>query len=212
MKQWIGNPDMWADMFPGELVPDIIELILEAWSQVKLSKSDRLEVPLTRKLYCHLISLKRHALLPFSVWLESSEIDVVSMAEKGRIDIRFSHGYREDVYFAIECKRLNVCRGRRRVFLADEYVNEGMMRFVSGKYAAGLDKGGMLGYVMDGRLDDAISSVTMAIESRKQMLAMAANSTLKKSLTCPQNRRVHETNHKSSSCQILLHHMFVAVA
>jgi hypothetical protein len=70
-------------------------------------------------------------------------------------------------YLAVECKRLNVtgtdgyCRS-----LATEYVEEGMMRFVTEQYASEWPLGGMIGYVMDGDVASAYSSVRGRIEER----------------------------------------------
>jgi len=51
--------------------------------------------------------------------------------------------------------------------LADEYVKEGMQRFVIGKYSRHVHHAGMLGYVLDGDVFRAMANVLDNI--RRQM-------------------------------------------
>ncbi len=140
-------------------------------------------------------------------------MDLESGEELGRIDLRFSHcpNPREDVYFALECKRLNVVgkAGRWRS-LSGEYVKKGMMRYVEGKYAGGLDKGGMLGYVMDGDVPGAIGAVGRSITERRVGLKLV-NGGLERSSIVPADERVRETRHSFDSRRFVIHHVFVAV-
>jgi hypothetical protein len=209
-----GDSSQWADLFPDGLVPKIIDLICQAWAGTRLMKSDRLEVPITRKLHSSLLRLKGQRKgpnrLPFTIWVESSEIDPTSDTEKGRIDIRFLHGHREEVYFAVECKRLNVRNKKKLSTLASEYVNEGMMRFITGKYAEGLDKGCMLAYVMNGQIPAAIESVRRAVEAERVSLAMTPDATLTASATRPGLDTVKESKHSLAPVPMLLYHIFVA--
>ena len=68
-----------------------------------------------------------------------------------------------DTYLAYECKRLNVRREDGRRSLSTEYVKEGLLRFVESQYSENLPIGCMLGYVLDGDLDHAASSVKAKI-------------------------------------------------
>lgn len=67
----------------------------------------------------------------------------------GRIDIKIIYSFDEDEYFGMECKKL---KGGGKD-LAEKYVTDGMMRFVSGKYGRGHPWGAMLGFVLDGDVD-----------------------------------------------------------
>jgi len=208
-----GNRHAWDDLFPDRLVPDIIGLVLSSWQSFEQPNANDLEVPITRRFYVHLShekGLKRR--LPFSIHCEASEIDSSSCREIGRIDLRLIAGHREDVYFAFECKRLNVLskNGTRRS-LAGEYVDEGMMRFVSGKYGRNLDKGGMLGYVMDGKTQDAITAVSKAIGRRAQRLCMVKVGGLSVSAVRSADHRVKETRHLVQGKLFIMHHLFLGL-
>ena len=72
------------------------------------------------------------------------------------------------------CKRLNV----KGASLAREYVREGMMRFVTGKYSPELPIGGMIGYVMDGNVEAASRSVIEQIVSGSNELRCTEDSVI----------------------------------
>ena len=77
-------------------------------------------------------------------------------------------------YVAYECKKLNVrgADGARRS-RAGTYVGEdGMMCFITEKYAKDLPVGCMLGYVMDGDIDFAYASIEKKMMSCKSALGL----------------------------------------
>jgi hypothetical protein len=162
----VGSMDPWAATFPDGLVPVIVSLVLDTWRGMpKPARSDR-ETVIARSLRKAL----RHAknlthTLPCAIDREVVEDDPQTAEEKGRIDIRFIHGFDESVYFAFECKRLNVASRSGCASLARKYVVEGMWRFVTSKYAAGLTQGGMIGFVMDGNVNDALAKVDVEVRS-----------------------------------------------
>jgi hypothetical protein len=73
----------------------------------------------------------------------------------GRIDIKIIYSFVESQYFGIECKRVND-KGND---LAKKYVSKGLMRFVTGKYSPGHEWMGMIGFVVDGKPDQAIERI-----------------------------------------------------
>jgi hypothetical protein len=203
-----GDPLLWADLFPDYLIPEILDLVVDSWKTFPMPKSIEHEVPITGRFCAHLRRQKRPEVHLFNIQPESDELAPGTGDLLGRIDLRLIHGYREEVYFALECKRLNVGKPSS---LAGKYVDEGMTRFVTGKYAGGLDKGGMLGYVMDGRLDDAIEAVRKAIESRRDKLKMDGSATLAPSSLRPKSKQVKETQHLQNGKPFTVHHVFVPV-
>jgi len=207
----IGDPHLWADVFPDDLVPAIIDVVLDSWKAFPAPAPDALEVPITREFHIYLRRHKDRTKLPFSIMVEPDEIDPETGEQLGRIDLRLHHGYLESVYFALECKRLNVVADGKRSSLAGKYVEEGMVRFVTGKYAQGLDKGGMVGYVMDGKLDDAILAVKEAVEKKRELLKMGKKATLDESSLRPSVKQVKETKHRQAKRPFLIHHIFLPV-
>lgn len=93
--------------------------------------------------------------------------DVVT---KGYIDFVVIFDLNQDHYLAYECKRLNATFPSGSRTLADKYVDEGLMRYVSAQYAQEMPFATMIGYVLDGDLSKALSEVTSQIQKKKNKL------------------------------------------
>ena len=91
---------------------------------------------------------------------------------KGRIDMAVLLDPLAEGYLAYECKRLNIVRADGRRSLATEYVMGGLYRFIAGQYSENLPVGCMLGYVLDGDVTYAASSVRARIVERDQDIAL----------------------------------------
>jgi hypothetical protein len=89
---------------------------------------------------------------------------IVSLSSS--IDFVLTIGDEEEIYLACECKRLNVPYKSGLKGLVGEYVNDGLMRFVSGQYSNGLPLAMMLGYVMNARSDRARRGLARAMKYR----------------------------------------------
>jgi len=204
-----GDINLWAEQFPKDQIPRVLRLILESWNSFEIP-SERLEVPITRKFCAHLQRNKDRSVHSFRIDWESYVLNEEGEL-LGRIDLRFSQGLDENVYFSIECKRLRVQHSSRFDTLAREYVTEGMVRYFNGQYAGGLDCGGMLGYVMDGETDQAIDDVRKAMEQRRFDLYMAEDDTLSSS-SALSSRQVRETLHNyGPDNRFALYHVFLPI-
>ncbi|MCA1994914.1 MAG: hypothetical protein LDL41_23125, partial [Coleofasciculus sp. S288] len=142
---------------------------------------------------------------------EIPEDDLQTGEELGRIDLRFTHGYREDVYFAFECKRLNVVLNGRRRALAAEYVVQGMMRFITSQYATNLTQGGIIGYIMNGDTTTAVRAVSSRVGRQCQELRISSPSSLCKSSLLPSNKQIKETRHDLENRKFIIHHIFLPI-
>jgi hypothetical protein len=134
--------------------------------------------------------------------------------ELGRNDLRFypPKHYGQTIFLTVECKRLRVTTDSGFKHLADKYVDDGMQRFVDGQYASDLPCGGMLGYVMDNRLDDAFAKVQGEIDTRRSKLKMAAKGSFQTpSSTLPHYRWSADTFHQRADDKLCLHHLLVGV-
>ena len=211
----IGDPDLWSDTFPEDLVPRLLDLIADTWSTFeKPSPSDR-EVPITRRFKHALKQAKDLNRLPVRLEREPAEDDPETGEELGRIDLKFlpALSAREEVYLAFECKRLNAIVNGSRRSLVSEYVTEGVMRFVTGQYARAVRHGGMLGYILSGDCDAAIRAIGDNIASRAAALCMDDPAVLSRSRFRPAVNCMRETQHNlHSSRHFILHHMFLACA
>jgi hypothetical protein len=202
-----GNLNMWASTFPVSLVPQIIRLVLDSWNTFKTSQTD--EVKITQEFFVVLNINQEASKLPFLPDLEIILPNATGTKQQGRLDLRFIHGHRRKVYYAIKCKRLHVSPPSGFKSLANEYVTEGMFRYFNGQYAQGLDKGGMLAYVMDGDCAKAAKGVQKAIEKRRLNLYMQENETLKAS-SCIALKQVKETLHQyGPNGKFTIYHIFL---
>lgn len=75
-------------------------------------------------------------------------------------------------YLAYECKKLNVRREGARRSQAGTYVQDGMMRFVTGKYAKGLPVACIIGYVMDGDVAFAYARIKATVRRNQSALRL----------------------------------------
>ena len=208
----IGDADIWSDTFPEELIPRVLDLVTDTWNDFDKPGPADLEVPITQRFKHALKQAKDLRLLPVRIEREPAEDHPTTGIELGRIDLKFVPAVSalEEVYFAFECKRLNVVDNGRRRTLAPEYVTEGMMRFVTGQYASSVGDGGMIGYVLDGRCDDAIQLVGQNVNSRASELRLVSATTLAASSLRPHNGAVRETAHDAKpSRHFRLHHVFL---
>ena len=120
---------------------------------------------------------------------------------------------REDIYFCLEGKRLNVVKDGARRAYASEYVTFGMLRFVAGKYSRAVRHGGMIGYVLDGNVDRAITNIEANIQGQCSALRMAPPGRLLTSAIINDDSRVRETHHlRDAGTVFCLHHLFMAAA
>jgi len=210
MTIW-GDASFWADTFPEDLVPEILDLVLEAWGSFPQPARDAHEVPTTRAFRQVLIRNKLLRRLPLRIEREVPEDDSAGAAELGRIDLKLfpAGSAREEVYFAFECKRLNAVIGDRCRSLASEYVTKGMMRFVTEQYSNTQKHGGMIGYVLDGNITRAITRIGRNLRTRQAELCLPPSKGLDESSLLPSRRELRETRHQLSTKVFHIHHVFL---
>lgn len=172
----VGNPDAWLPHFR-EIEEQVADAVEAAWPAcIGPLQSKKNSMTHEDHITEHLVqSLIRTKLLPGRIvyqytLLVEDQNGNVSMSSK--IDFVLTMGDDEDVYLACECKRLNVPYNTRTRRLVGEYVDEGLMRFITGQYSNGLPLAMMLGYVMDSRVDRAHSGVKRAMKERSTAIGL----------------------------------------
>jgi hypothetical protein len=209
----IGVPGEWSQLIES-LVPDILSLIISSWATMPaVATANPREDSITEQL-CRLLRMNRTSGdLPFQIHTQMVELDPSAGEDQGRMDIVFLPMVpREDVYFCLECKRLNAPDSGGVRALASEYVTHGMMRFVRGQYAVRVHHGGMLGYVLDGKVAGAIQSVGNLIKKRHKELQIQPPGDLEPSSIRFGDQQTRETRHvrRAQSKTFSIHHMFAA--
>lgn len=172
----IGDLAGWLPQFR-TLEEQVFEAVQIAWPiciaplQVKKNEMTH-EDHITEHLVRSLIRTKRvpgRIVYQYTLLVEDENGNV---SRSSNIDFVLTVGDDEDVYLACECKRLNVPYRTGVRGLVGEYVDEGLMRFVSGQYSMGLPAAMMLGYVMNAKADRARRGLRRAMAIRSATIAL----------------------------------------
>lgn len=209
-----GDPVFWDDFFKQRLIPAILAHVINTWDQMKKPAQTDLENEISLKLYSALLNSKDRQRPAFLIQYESVEVDTDLVAVIGRKDILFFPSIpeqEEGVYFCLEAKRLNALVSGKWRSLAGEYVREGMQRFVDRKYSRFVRHGGMLGYVLDGKVARAVKNVEVNIRTHAGELGMDLPGGFVPSSIRPDDPSAKETHHHRDDETALfrIHHLFV---
>lgn len=210
----IGIPSEWVGLVDS-MLPEILNLVLVSWAAMPSPKSDEAEDNITIALCRTLMQNRTARGLMFQIRTQVVELEPMPGEELGRLDIAFIPLVpREDIYFCLESKRLNVVKNGEVRACASEYVRFGMLRFVTGQYSRMVRHGGMIGYVLDGRVSDAIANVEANIRQRHAELCMTPPGALQPSALLAGDSRARETHHNRSheTSAFRIHHLFMAAA
>jgi hypothetical protein len=208
----VGTSSEWADLID-PMVPQILRLVVATWEEMPSPTPDDKEDNITVAL-CRALRQNRTARsLMFQIHTQLVELEPVAGQELGRQDIVFIPLVpREDIYFCLESKRLNVVKDGVLRTYASEYVRLGMMRFVTGQYSKAVRHGGMIGYVLDGNVSNAITNVNANIQLQHEALCMAPPGAFLPSTGLKGDARARETHHQRTHETSLfrIHHIFMA--
>lgn len=201
-------------LFPTGFAGEVMQLVVSTWNEFSMHHSVRHENCITALFHAALLEAYVTAGRSWFVTLEDPIVDPTFGTEEGRNDLNFyppeHHG--QKIFFTVECKRLHVTTASGFSHLADAYVDAGMRRFVCGGYSRGLPCGGMLGYVMDGKVEVAFDRVREAIAARATSLHMLAGRPIATpSETLPRFAFSADTIHLRCDGEFIIHHALVAV-
>jgi hypothetical protein len=208
----IGTSSEWADLI-GPIVPEILKLVVASWRGMSSPTEDQSEDDITLALCRALQKNRTTRQLMFQIRPQVIELEPAAGNDLGRMDIAFIPLVpREDIYFCLESKKLNVTTNGRSRAYASEYVVFGMLRFVTGQYSRAVHHGGMIGYVLDGDVLRAMSNVEANVQKNHATLGMAAPGSLDASSVLPDDDRARETRHQRAHEEKLfcIHHLFMA--
>ena len=173
-----GSPDEWLAHFRG-LGEQMSEAIEAAWP-ICIGPLQAKKGAMTHEDHItkHLVkALRRTKKTPGRIEYQHDllfEDAYGNVSQPSSIDFVLTVGDDEDVYLAYECKRLNVTYGTRIRNYCGPYVDDGLMRFVSGQYAKGLPMATMIGYVMNGNNATARQGLRRVMKLRTVALRLTA--------------------------------------
>lgn len=203
----------YKKLFPQHRIPSILTCLLEAGEKLQKKTLYDREDRLTTRLCARLIHypIFRDGPLGIHPQQEIPSFDQDADTPSGRIDILVSCGKGFQVYFAIEAKRLRTIRKNGKSVAGNsEYVNEGMMRFVTGQYAPFMKTGAMLGYVFDGNVNQARLGIDKYVKGKVKKLKLKSQKGLVRSKIL-QNKPIDETHHVLLKRDFTIYHIFIVV-
>jgi hypothetical protein len=201
-------------LFPLGFSGEVMALVLKTWHKFSLQNQVRQETRITAVFRDALIRAYVAEGRSWFIALEDPVTDPAFGTELGRNDLRFypPHHHGQTVFFTVECKRLRVPTKSGIRHLADKYSEEGVQRFVDGRYSSGLPCGAMIGYVMDNNVAQAFSSVRSEIEKSRTALKMSAkNGILIPSSILKAHKWSADTIHARADGQFTVHHALFGV-
>lgn len=217
--EFVGNLDPQFNPFDGNYLTEILKATARAWARMRPPQRSEIEDRITFRLVGLLINDPEFAEIPYEVtpqwWIVGLNGELL-----GRLDIRFKHRLSRRDYFGFEAKRLHVKypSGKTSKEYSTYTGDAGMMAFVEGQYSKMLPAGGMLGYVMDGKSNEAWNGIGKQIESQRSALKLSttctfAASKLSKSALERALKGSHlgETDHDLGSHQLRLFHLLLPV-
>ena len=171
----VGDPAAWADRFRS-FDRQFLECVSTVWPRCLAVLPERPDEDRITTNVVDLLKGDSEALRRFH-WIEFQyepfgRTSQGTAYRKGKIDVAVFLNQDRDRYLAYECKCLNVLRDDGRRSLAGEYVREGLSRFVAEQYSEDLPVGCMLGYVLDGDVPYAASSVRAKIVACRRETAL----------------------------------------
>lgn len=205
----------YKKLFPQKHISSILLSVLEAGGSLKKESENDMEDWLTRRLCRRLKQITSFRDGPLYIALKSEivspDIEADSHAAAGEIDILVSCGMGAEVYFAIEAKRLRFRSSKGEIISgSSQYIDQGMMRFVSGQYAPCMRASAMLGYVFDGKIDEARVGIDTAVQNKAVTLKLKPPKKLTQSAILS-NSSIDETQHDLGRRSFTIYHIFLAV-
>ena len=201
------------ELFPIGFAGEVMLHIMETWAKFSMQRQVRHETKITALFRDALIEAYVAARRSWFIALADPITDPDFGTELGRNDLRFypQNHCGQTVFFTVECKRLRVKNKSGLSHLADKYVDEGLRRFVDGRYSAGPPCGGMVGYVMDGNVAEAFATVRAAIEAKATELRVSVEGVCVPSKAIPSYEWSADTRHACKTGELAVHHVLVGV-
>lgn len=209
------SAEAFIPLFPSEQIPFIIGLVLDHAQTLCKQSDTETEDSLSDRLHKRVRLDPRLRSAPFSILREFRVYNDIldESGHSGRIDINFVCSGGDETYFAIEAKRLHVTFPSRFETLIAEYVSgdQGMMRFITGKYSSAQQAGAMPGYVFDGDIEKARKEVKSATTKHSKKLKLLSPPGFKKSTVVKRTECVDETCHDLGNRKFRIYHMLIPV-
>ena len=211
----VGQPPL---LLRQDIIVTVLRLIREGWAQVcnagEISTNSD-EVTIAGALHNAMWEAKLQLGIigpPQIVNEPAARKSRRSLKPDGFIDFKMFYGWgTQEDYFGIECKRISSSTSGKDKGLATEYVNQGVMRFVTGIYSPGHDFAAMIGFVIDGKLNECAERVQQRLTKYCQKICLEDDWAVEHDFGTQQN--LYRTTHRQHNQNFLfrLLHLFLVI-
>ncbi len=200
-------------VFPKGYIVVVLSSIFQAGVSLRKKSDNEFENKISYRLCRGLIKIPEFRDGPLDIRPQTGILSVNDDTDnlEGSTDLLVSCGHGHEVYFVIEAKRLRVRSPNGRLDSGnDKYVNDGMMRFVSGQYSPFMKEGAMLGYVFDGKIDKVRTGIDRYVKNHAEKLKLMKPKRFVRSKILP-DEPVDETLHDLENRYFTIYHIFLSV-
>lgn len=159
-----GNPDDLAQELGHDGIMTILGIIYEAYENVRAYErvtSEMDEPEITEELFIELVLIWEKTNLPLIPLHEKSDRKEKRRGRAPTIDFCFRHRWDKNSYFGAECKILEEKNNK----LYNLYIEEGVCRYLCGKYGENCSAGSMIGYVRNGNTTEIINEMIIRVNT-----------------------------------------------
>jgi hypothetical protein len=171
-----GSPYDLAQQIGESGITKLLEVVCHAYSNLcenHLIITEMSEDEITEEIFKELVYVYHESSVPRTLIPVNQKIDTTLAKNRGRpptIDFCFRDRWVKEVFFGFECKLLAEGNGR----LYQEYIDNGLCRYLQGKYCSIGSAGSMIGYIKSGNIAIVIHDVKCRVDQKKAVNAMAA--------------------------------------
>lgn len=176
----VGNPCDLAEKIGEDGISKILGLVCAAYDMLckhNIVKSEMSEDDITEELFKEIqvvwhVSSNLQTLIPIN-----QKIDRTFAKDKGTpptIDFCFRDRWMKEAFFGFECKLLAEGDGR----LSREYVENGLCRYLQGKYCSAGSAGSLIGYIRSGNVAVIIQDVKCRVDQEKAVQTVTLSSSI----------------------------------
>lgn len=184
----------------------LLEIVCDAYDMLcknNTIKKEMSEDDITEELFKEIVIIWCESSTTNSIVPINQKSDKTFSKDVGKpptIDFCFRDRYVRESFFGFECKLL--AEGDVRLYR--EYIQNGLYRYIQGKYCARSSAGSLIGYVTSGSISVVVQDVKIRVDKKNILSAMAlapSISTFKEHYTSTHTRE----KGLSSFC---VHHLF----
>jgi len=170
-----GNPSDLAGQIGEQGVSNLLGIVCDAYQRLNQKHNIRQEMSeddITEELYIEVEWVWSKSGITETIRPMPQKRDKTFAKPRGRpptIDFCFRDTWVGEAFFGFECKLL--AEGDKRLY--NEYVENGLYRYLSGRYCAHGSAGSLVGYVKFGNLSTIIEDVKAKVDAERILKDMA---------------------------------------